>query len=134
MSETLSYRGSLTVSICWCGMRHAVPSELIDHQERQHRDGRTQTGIYCPLGHSYIISGEGEAERLRKQLERAEQRRKAEQDLREDTERRLSAQKAATTKAKKRAAAALCPCCNRSFVQLRRHIAAKHPDYDPAKA
>jgi hypothetical protein len=32
-------------------------------------------------------------------------------------------------KARKRAAAALCPCCNRSFVQLRRHLASQHPDY-----
>jgi DNA repair exonuclease SbcCD ATPase subunit len=62
------------------------------------------------------------------------QRAQAERDLREDTERRLSAQKAQTTKARKRAAAALCPCCNRSFVQLRRHMETKHPGYDPAKA
>lgn len=133
MSETLRYHGTLTVVTCWCGMRHAVPEELHEHQKREHRDGRAQTGIYCPLGHSYIISGEGEAERLRKQLERTEQRRQAERELREDTERRLRAQKAATTKAKKRAAAALCPCCNRSFVQLRRHMEAKHPDYQPER-
>lgn len=34
-----------------------------------------------------------------------------------------------TTRAKKRAATGTCPCCGRSFVQLRRHMAAKHPDH-----
>jgi hypothetical protein len=62
-------------------------------------------------------------------LQRARERAQAERDLREDTERRLSAQKGATTRAKKRHAAAVCPCCNRSFVQLRRHMENKHPGY-----
>jgi uncharacterized protein (UPF0212 family) len=26
----------------------------------------------------------------------------------------------------------VCPCCNRSFAQLRRHMAAKHPEYAEA--
>lgn len=132
MTATLNYRGTLIVSTCWCGMRHAVPQELHEFQERQHRDGVKQRGIYCPLGHVYINSGKGEAERLRERLAEAERRRQAERDLREDTERRLIAQKSATTKAKKRAAAAVCPCCKRSFVQLRRHMENKHPDCAPS--
>lgn len=128
---TLSYAGTLTVVTCWCGMRHAIPSELDEFQDRQHDNGEKQTSIYCPLGHTHIRAGKGEAQKLRERLERAEQRRIAERDLREQTERQLAAQKGATTKARRRAAAALCPCCNRSFVQLRRHMAAKHPDYDP---
>ena len=134
MAETLSYMGRLVVDVCWCGMRHAIPEELYEFQQRQHRDGEKQTDIYCPLGHPHVISGEGEAARLRKQLEHAERRRQAERDLREDTERRLAAQRGATTRARKRATAALCPCCNRSFVQLRRHMETKHPDYDPERA
>lgn len=130
MSE-LTYSGTLTVVTCWCGMRHAVPEELYSFQRRQHENGRDVTVIYCPLGHTHIPAGEGAAAKLRRQLERANQRAQAERDLREDTERRLAAQKGATTKARNRAAAALCPCCNRSFVQLRRHMSTKHPDYKP---
>jgi DNA repair exonuclease SbcCD ATPase subunit len=138
MTDTLTYSGQLLVLTCWCGMRHAVPKELREFQERQHRNGIDPIGIYCPLGHSHVPAGEGEAERLRRELEeqrerarRARETAAAERDLRADTERRLAAQKGATTRARKRAAAALCPCCNRSFVQLRRHLAAKHPDYVP---
>jgi len=128
---TLTYTGELTVLTCWCGMRHAVPVELHNFQKRQHADGRKVQGIYCPLGHIHIPAGTPEVERLRERLARSEQRRQAERELREDTERRLSAQKAATTRAKRRHAAAVCPCCKRSFVQLRRHMEAKHPDYRP---
>lgn len=46
------------------------------------------------------------------------------------------AAEAETTKArmqvvrhKKRAAPGLCPCCNRSFVGLSRHMKTKHPQY-----
>jgi hypothetical protein len=28
MTQTLSYSGTLTVETCWCGCRHAIPSEL----------------------------------------------------------------------------------------------------------
>ncbi len=33
------------------------------------------------------------------------------------------------TKVKKRAANGVCPCCNRTFSDLARHMKAKHPDF-----
>jgi hypothetical protein len=30
---------------------------------------------------------------------------------------------------KKRAVAGVCPCCNRHFRELERHMASKHPKY-----
>jgi hypothetical protein len=113
-------------------MRHAVPAELRADQQRQHRDGWQQTPIYCPLGHTHVIPGDGEAAKLQKRLERERDRAARLLAERDQIEASLRAQKGATTKAKKRAAAAVCPCCHRSFSQLRRHMAAKHPDYDPA--
>lgn len=128
----IEYSETLQTCTCYCGIHLAVPTNLY----RQAHD-LGKRGIFCPLGHEFFFS-ESELDRERKAREtaearaqRAEQRRQAERDLREHTERQLSAQKGATTRAKKRAAAALCPCCNRSFVQLRRHLATKHPDYKP---
>lgn len=136
--STLTYTGELTILTCWCGMAHAVPSELRNYQLRQHRDGRPVIDIYCPLGHTHVPAGDGEAAMLRRQLDqsqaaakRANERANAERDLRRDTERRLIAQKGATTKAKQRHAAGVCPVCKRSFVQMRRHMESKHPDYEP---
>jgi hypothetical protein len=135
---TMEFTDTLVVVTCWCGINHAVPENLRNFQLRQHRNGQTVQSIYCPLGHTHAPAGKGEAEKLREKLEREQQlaaearrRAQAERDLREDTERRLAAQKGATTRARKRAAAAVCPCCNRTFQQLARHLVTKHPDYVP---
>lgn len=34
---------------------------------------------------------------------------------------------------RQRFANGVCPCCNRSFENVRRHISTKHPDYDPTR-
>jgi len=134
MPRTIEYTERLNVTRCWCGIALAIPENLY---RNAHERG---THVYCPIGHEFWWF-ETEADRQCRRAEEAEgaarrahERAQAEADLRADTERRLSAQKGATTKARKRAAAALCPCCNRSFVQLRRHLATKHPDYNPARA
>lgn len=134
MQATITYEGTLIVTSCWCGVQLAIPHSLYRKAQSD-----SNLSVYCPLGHTFVYR-DNEAERERKAREKAEanakwyrQRMTAERELREHTERKLAAQKGATTKARKRHAAALCPCCNRSFVQLRRHMAAKHPDYDPAK-
>lgn len=132
LSETIVYSGELVVTMCWCGMRHAVPEELRDYQLRMHRDGRDVQSIYCPLGHGHVPAGKGKAAKLREQLEDERARAGRLAAARDQAEASLRAQKAATTRARKRSAAAVCPCCKRSFVQLRRHMAAKHPDFDPA--
>lgn len=126
---TITFTETLQTCTCWCGIHMAIPDNLL----RQGLDHGKQ--IYCPLGHTFSWK-ETEADRQRKRAEQAEQRAarlgeraQAERDLREHTERQLSAQKGATTRAKKRAATGTCPCCGRSFVQLRRHMAAKHPGH-----
>lgn len=131
MGRTMTYTETLEVTRCWCGIALAIPTNLLRHA---HDDGQS---VYCPLGHQFSWR-ETEADRLRTKLERAESQRereanraRAERDLREDTERRLAAQKGATTRAKNRHAAGVCPGCKRSFVQLRRHMEAKHPELIP---
>lgn len=127
---TLTYTGKLTVLTCWCGMRHAVPEELRDFQLRQHRDGRDVTGIYCPLGHSYVPAGKSEADKLREQLERERQRLTATRDLLAHEERSHAATRGHLTRTKKRVGNGVCPCCGRMFQQLARHMKAKHPGYE----
>lgn len=133
MSDTLTYVGELVVVTCWCGMRHAVPEELDDFQARQRRDGRDQTAIYCPLGHTHIRAGEGEAATLRKQLELARNREATVRAELDQTEASLRAHKGVATKLRKRVAAGVCPCCNRTFQNLSRHMAGQHPDYPGGK-
>lgn len=73
--------------------------------------------------------GEGEVERLRRQAASLTSRIDQERARASTLERRLSAAKGQATKLRKRAANGVCPCCNRTFVQLARHMATQHPDY-----
>lgn len=129
MADTLTYTGELLTMTCWCGMRHAVPAELCRQQQRAHANGRSEVVIYCPLGHSHIPAGEPEVERLRRTIALESEARARVVAERDQADASARAYKGAATRARKRAAAATCPCCKRSFVQLRRHLETKHPDY-----
>lgn len=65
---TIEFTDRLVVVTCWCGINHAIPQDLKNFQRRQHDEGREVTGIYCPLGHSHVPSGEGKAAKLERQL------------------------------------------------------------------
>jgi hypothetical protein len=93
-------------------------------------------GFYCPNGHSNFYSGDNEAEKLRKQLVRAEAERdrarvraNGEEARRRLAERQRAAAKGQVTKIKNRIANGVCPCCNRSFENVRRHIETQHPAF-----
>ena len=120
--RSLTYTGDLTITTCWCGTRHAVPTELYSFQERQHRDGGEVTSIYCPLGHAHVPAGKGRAAIERERREQLEAQLTAAQD-------QLAAERREAKRAVKRAAAGVCPCCQRSFVQMQRHMKAKHPEF-----
>lgn len=110
---------------CACGTSFAMPDTL-------HRAAMRDPSVhfYCPLGHSQHFS-EGEAGRLRKQLDaqlreataqaaraaQAMRERDAEADLRKKAERKL-----------KRVQRGVCPSCNRTFDNLARHMACKHTE------
>lgn len=133
MARTISFTETLEVTQCWCGMSFAVPDVL----NRKARDEGVT--IYCPLGHT-CHWGETEADKLRKQLkterESVEFWRLQERVRREEAEHeknRANGYKGALTKTKKRVGKGACPCCNRVFVNVQRHMTTQHPDYaEPA--
>jgi hypothetical protein len=113
----------------------ATPIALTVDQERRLRESGAT--FYCALGHAQSWR-ETELDRLRAKLaeqtriatiqaERAAAAERAEQTA-------VDQMKAAAREAKRlerRAKAGVCPCCQRSFVALRRHMAAKHPGFAP---
>lgn len=113
-----------------CGTHFAAESHFKLNRLDDHK------AFYCPNGHAQSFVGESEATRLGKQLEREKRLREAAEDLARvraaETEklRRSRQQLQGKMKALKgRVKNGVCPCCNRSFVQLARHMATKHPDY-----
>ena len=125
---TMEVTSELTVLTCWCGMIHAVPTVMRNHQMRKHENGEVVPDIYCPLGHGHVPSGKSKV-----QIER-EKRAEVERQLASRTE-DLRIEKAAhkTTKTKltkqtRRVTNGVCPECGRSFVQLTRHMRLAHPE------
>lgn len=114
----------LTTVSCWCGTPMALPKNLVSNAKEN------GSSLYCPAtGHKF--SWDSENEKLRKLLDRERSRLTATQDQLRASERQTTALKGQLTKARKRAAAGVCPCCNRSFVQLSRHMKSKHPGFQP---
>ena len=125
MGHTMSYTETLTVCHCWCGIALAIPDNLyrVAHEDKH--------DVYCPLGHVFTWT-ETATEKLRKkeeELRRAHQREQATRSLLHAEERSHSATRGHLTRHRKRAAAGVCPCCNRTFQNVGRHMKTKHPDY-----
>jgi len=101
-----------------------------DNILRVHRE--KGTSFYCPNGHSQCFTTT-EVDRLRQQLRAVRDERDWAQKGRDRAQRQTAAQKGNVTKLKRRIKNGVCPCCNRSFENLARHMAGQHPDFVPEK-
>lgn len=126
----LTFTGTMQILKCGeCSIPHAIPSEL--YTDRLNNGGNW----WCPNGHKLHFT-QTENDKLERELA-AEKRRRQWSEARESstrdqlhaTERSLRGHKAAKTRIKNRIAAGVCPCCNRSFQDVRRHMAGQHPDF-----
>jgi hypothetical protein len=115
-----------------CHVQFAISADFDKRKRTDHQD------FYCPNGHNMAYGGKTRAEKERDQAQLRATRLQAQLDQAESEKRNLTRQRTALkgqlTKSKKRSANGLCPCCNRSFKQLRRHMANKHPEYVEANA
>lgn len=95
--------------------------------------------FHCPYGHrQHFPKGDGETTLLRRERDRLKQQLAEKDDdikalkavVAKEREHTLK-MKSVATKVRKRNAAGLCPCCNRSFAsaQMQRHIKTKHPEF-----
>lgn len=133
MAQTINFTGQLVVVTCWCGIAHAIPSDLNRWASQSDRNT-----VYCPLGHEWVVRDSVE-NKLKRERDRSSylQSRVDQEQARADHEAsRAAGYKGHLTRVKKRVGNGVCPCCNRSFVNLARHMAGQHPDYtdeEPAK-
>jgi hypothetical protein len=124
--STLTYTGRLTICNCWCGITLAIPEDLY---RVAHSDGKN---VYCPLGHSFVwgeTTTEKKLAKAEQDLRRTRAQVAATQELLEHETHSHRATRGHMTRIKKRVAAGVCPCCNRSFKDLARHMEGQHPDY-----
>lgn len=131
--KTITYTETLVTVTCTCGVNFAIPDAL---NRRALSEGARGKGIYCPLGHSWVYAGKSDEQKAREAQDEAARLRAwldQEQARTAELERSRTALKGELTKARKRAAAAVCPVpdCKRQIVQMKRHLATKHPDWHP---
>ena len=129
---TVNYGSQLIVEECYrCGVSFAMPHTLRETCLKDH-----SKSFYCPNGHGQVFSGKTEAQKLREELERTRDRAANLVAQRDQAQASARAQRGVATRArnerdrlKKRVANGVCPCCNRSFSNLTRHMQGQHPEY-----
>lgn len=112
--------------ICRCAGCSIQFGMTKDFQDRRRKDHET---FYCPAGHPQSWKAESDEDKLRRERDIARQQvARAEQEAK-STQRALEAEKKKAAKVKKRSAAGVCPCCNRTVGQMARHMKTKHPTF-----
>lgn len=113
-----------TEECCNCHMVFAMPADF-------RRRALNDRGLwfYCPAGHKQHYTGKGAEEKLRD----AEAREVALRDQLHAAEADAEATRVRLMRDRHRFANGVCPCCNRSFENVRRHMESEHPDYDASE-
>lgn len=123
---TLTRTVTLEQTTCaTCDVSFAAPSSLLD---RRRADGQS---FYCPNGHS-LSYRDTEAKRLQREVESLRTRATHLADQRDAAERSASALRGVVTRTKRRISNGVCPCCNRQFANVHRHMVGQHPEYAAA--
>lgn len=115
---------------CKCGISFAVDAQV---KQRWVDNGSL---FYCPNGHPQYFT-ETLVHKLNKQLEASKRELEfarnnaaAERTAREHTERRLSARKSVNTRLRNRIKNGVCPCCQRTFMNLQNHMKNQHSQFN----
>jgi hypothetical protein len=103
-----------------CDISFGMTRTFYDHTKR------TGETWYCPKGHPRAWGGKT----TETQLKEATGRELALKDQLSAAIREAEGNRAALMRDRSRFAAGVCPCCTRSFDNVRRHMTSEHPDYD----
>lgn len=138
----LAITEELQVMECWhCHMTYAITQRFRTDRMKDHKT------FWCPAGHGAVFSGQNSEEKLKQELQETQRKlansqaatraardqADAAEAAKKTAERRRRAAVGQNTKLKNRIANGVCPCCNRSFADLGKHMAGQHPDFALAR-
>lgn len=105
-----------------CGIPFFVPTKWLNAKIENHGS------FHCPNGCDRVFTGKSKAEKLEQELRNLQLRKEqSEQELQNRWLDTLSEKKKLERKLK-RVHKGVCPCCNRTFENLQRHMKIKHPE------
>jgi hypothetical protein len=115
-----------------CKASVILPVDLYNAAQRS-----SSISFYCSYGHSQCFrEGPTDLDKMRQERDRLAQRVaerddevRRQRELREAAERRTAAARGQVTRIKNRVGHGVCPCCNRTFENLHRHMTTKHPTF-----
>lgn len=125
MTDLFAYNTETRIRIeaHWCGncnIPYGLPAGFLDERRR---DSNTWT---CPNGcRRHYPPGKSDEQKLKD----AAARETALRDQLEASIRDGEAQRVELARIRQRIANGVCPCCNRSFGNVRAHMQTQHPDY-----
>lgn len=131
--STMTFSTELTRIDCGeCGGVYAI---LEKFRKKKREKGGFWNCPYCLCSWGFS-KDRSEVQELRDEVDRKDRQlvsERASHDRtradRDHVERCRRAEKAAKTRIKNRVGRGVCPCCNRSFENLARHMQAKHPEF-----
>lgn len=113
---------------CNCGMAFAMVTEFRRKCLNNHN-----ISFFCPAGHGQHYTGQNEAQRLQRELERERELLASSKAHTEKVKGDLSRITKAHKRMRVRVANGVCPCCNRSFTNLRDHMKTQHAEFGKDK-
>lgn len=122
--SNVSSAADLSTIVCGkCGGIYAIAERYRSHKQEH---GGYWNCPYCDCRWGF---GESTVDKLQKELNLERKRKEWAETATKIERRRLIAMKGLVTKTKNRIGNGVCPCCNRTFQNLARHINSKHPDF-----
>ena len=104
-----------------CGVVHAIPKIMHD---KCYEEGGYWT---CPNGHSRgFKQGRHQRDEIYRERDRLKQMLAQKDDEIKHAQRQWETAEKALKRERKRINAGVCPCCNRTFQNLKRHMETKH--------
>lgn len=97
-----------------CGVVFGITSRFMENRRKDHQ------GFFCPLGHGNTYLQKTSEEIAFDNLTR-------ERAMHDQTKSSLLEKEKSLIKITERIKNGVCPCCNRTFLNLQRHMKNKHP-------
>lgn len=105
-----------------CGIPYYVPSEWMKVKVNE------KASFNCPNGCDRVFTGKSEAEKVKDKYEQLLREKNQLQKVLENKIMDTIVEKRKVEDQLKRVHKGVCPCCNRTFSDLQKHMKTKHPE------